>query len=566
MGQLEAKKFVRIQLENKKINELELNVNSNLDITRKKLKKLINFPFIFTDGENNEISIDDEFSSTLNDVLDGKNLYIKKRLKPREVLGEKLYSKNGLNFYLYPKANLLENKEKEAFTIMIIGETGVGKSTWIHSLLNYLEGIEIDENIRYLLFDEQQKQKEYEIKYGKKSLGSSVTDIPEIYQVGPTKLFDNQLQIIDTTGFGDTRGIDYDSKIIEDIHNLLEISKIEKINAICLIFKANETRAHDRLRYLLDKLFSLFGKDVKNNFIIIFTFVDSLSYIPIKDVLKNENLSFYKIFGDIKNLPTFYFNNKAYFESDKNFYYNMYEKNTINFQDFFYYLSYLRPSSLDITKKILKKRIKIRRRITEIYINSNHIISEISSFFNENKILNDKKKSILEHINSPYVLYCKYHNNICHKNCKGSKLCSHFCYNNRCNLCNCNNSEHRYIMIYDYKREKEYNINLIKEINMNDGESTKTINRLYHFLMNSIETLLNLILKNIEINDISLKKDDVNIKNEYIQNTLNEIVKRRNKITDFLKEILPNLENIDHKGKEDIIYNFINKLGCEEVI
>ena len=435
MGQLEAKKFVRIQLENKKINELELNVNSNLDITRKKLKKLINFPFIFTDGENNEISIDDEFSSTLNDVLDGKNLYIKKRLKPREVLGEKLYSKNGLNFYLYPKANLLENKEKEAFTIMIIGETGVGKSTWIHSLLNYLEGIEIDENIRYLLFDEQQKQKEYEIKYGKKSLGSSVTDIPEIYQVGPTKLFDNQLQIIDTTGFGDTRGIDYDSKIIEDIHNLLEISKIEKINAICLIFKANETRAHDRLRYLLDKLFSLFGKDVKNNFIIIFTFVDSL-----------------------------------------------------------------------------------------IYINSNHIISEISSFFNENKILNDKKKSILEHINSPYVLYCKYHNNICHKNCKGSKLCSHFCYNNRCNLCNCNNSEHRYIMIYDYKREKEYNINLIKEINMNDGESTKTINRLYHFLMNSIETLLNLILKNIEINDISLKKDDVNIKNEYIQNTLNEII------------------------------------------
>ena len=224
MGQLEAKKFVRIQLENKKINELELNVNSNLDITRKKLKKLINFPFIFTDGENNEISIDDEFSSTLNDVLDGKNLYIKKRLKPREVLGEKLYSKNGLNFYLYPKTNLLKNKEKEAFTIMIIGETGVGKSTWIHSLLNYLEGIEIDENIRYLLFDEQQKQKEYEIKYGKKSLGSSVTDIPEIYQVGPTKLFDNQLQIIDTTGFGDTRGIDYDSKIIEDIHNLLEIS------------------------------------------------------------------------------------------------------------------------------------------------------------------------------------------------------------------------------------------------------------------------------------------------------------------------------------------------------
>ena len=61
----------------------------------------------------------------------------------------------------------------------------------------------------------------------------------------------------------------------------------------------------------MDKLFSLFGDDVKPNFIIIFTFVDNFNDFPIIKVLKNENMNFSKIFGNIKNLPIFSFNNKT---------------------------------------------------------------------------------------------------------------------------------------------------------------------------------------------------------------------------------------------------------------
>jgi ABC-type phosphate transport system ATPase subunit len=42
---------------------------------------------------------------------------------------------------------------------MVFGETGVGKSTWIHALLNYKENIKIEENVRHLLFDEKEMQK-----------------------------------------------------------------------------------------------------------------------------------------------------------------------------------------------------------------------------------------------------------------------------------------------------------------------------------------------------------------------------------------------------------------------
>ena len=38
---------------------------------------------------------------------------------------------------------------------MVIGETDVGKSTWIHCFINYLQGIELEEKYRYYLFDEK---------------------------------------------------------------------------------------------------------------------------------------------------------------------------------------------------------------------------------------------------------------------------------------------------------------------------------------------------------------------------------------------------------------------------
>lgn len=495
MGQLYLPKLVRIQYNNKTIKEIEINVKSNLKIAREKLKKYINFPFVFVDDSSNEISLDDEILYILDDILDGKNLYIKKKFKKRQILGEIIDSKNDLNFYLFPNVDLSETQKKEAFNIMVVGETGVGKSTWINALLNYLEGIEIDENIRFLLFDEKQKRKEYEKKYRIKYLGESETDTPEIYEIGPTKPFDNSLQIIDTPGFGDTRGSNYDNKIIKDIKNLLETSKIERIHAICLVLKATETRAHLRLIDIFYNLFSLFGENLKKNFVIILTFSDFSSNAPIIDILKNDKLPFNEIFGDIKNLPIFYFNNNVYFNSNRKYIkeYLDIEKNDMNFKDFFYYLSRLQPSSLEDTKKIFRNKIKIREQINDIYINTKKIISEINS-------------------NKKYNLYTSYN--------------SYFFYNNH------------------YKTEEYIKFN----------------NRLYYSLMTFIETFQKLILKNRKIIEISLIKEDVNIKNLYVHKVLKEIIKDKNKITDFIEHILPELDKINQKEKEDIVHNFLVKL------
>ena len=114
---------------------MELNIDSKLSNARRKLTNIIDFPFVFLDEENNDISPKDELSNTLNDILDGKKLYVKRKIKQRKILGDKIDTINNLDLYLYPNINIDDLEEKNCFNIMVIGETGVGKSTWINCLL-----------------------------------------------------------------------------------------------------------------------------------------------------------------------------------------------------------------------------------------------------------------------------------------------------------------------------------------------------------------------------------------------------------------------------------------------
>lgn len=55
------------------------------------------------------------------------------------------------------------------------------------------------------------------------------------------------------TGFEDTRGIEYNNKIIKDIKNFLETYYIYDIKPIYFIFKTLETRVIDKFKYIFRK-------------------------------------------------------------------------------------------------------------------------------------------------------------------------------------------------------------------------------------------------------------------------------------------------------------------------
>jgi len=82
-------KSLKIDLDGKDIIRKDLDVNSSLTDTRKKLSELIPFPFVFVDDEDNEINKELENNKNLCDILDGKNLIIKKGSKNEKNIGKK---------------------------------------------------------------------------------------------------------------------------------------------------------------------------------------------------------------------------------------------------------------------------------------------------------------------------------------------------------------------------------------------------------------------------------------------------------------------------------------------
>ena len=445
-------KSLKIDLDGKDIIRKDLDVNSSLTDTRKKLSELIRFPFVFVDDEDNEINKELENNKNLCDILDGKNLIIKKEVKIRKILGKKISSKGKLDYYLYPQFKLTADQEDCSTNILVIGETGVGKSTWIHALLNYIQGIQIEENVRYKIFDQTELRKRYEKKYGKqfgeKQAGSSDTDEPDIYNIIPNdeySPYENPIRIIDTAGFGDTRGKEYDEKIRDDIRKMFESSNIESLNAVCLIFKGTETRSHERTKDIFDKLFSLFGKDIRNNIIIIFTFANSSTdAMTAITTLKDKSSPFYQIMGDIEQIPHFFFNNIAYFSDERENYYNAFEQNTLSFSKFFNCIRILKRISLESTREVIRDRNQIRGSISNLTDRLNNIIKNTILSTQKQRHLSQKQKDmdaitpeddvdIIEKTyeyyeleeetvncsNGWYVLYCDKHEYVCHKNCRG---------------------------------------------------------------------------------------------------------------------------------------------------
>ena len=133
---------------------------------------------------------------------------------------------------------------------MILGETGVGKSTWINAIANYLRFTSLDDAAvnqasemislipsRFMFMDQNVKQ---EILIGnpddneKLVVGKSATQGPKEYQF---KVDNVTINLIDTPGIGDVDGIDADRRNFDSI--LTFLSNYEKLHAVCVLLKPN---------------------------------------------------------------------------------------------------------------------------------------------------------------------------------------------------------------------------------------------------------------------------------------------------------------------------------------
>ena len=202
--------------------------------------------------------------------------------------------KHGLLFIKYNNAILTQilnslRMVKET-NILILGETGVGKSTWINAIANYLDFSALDdarmaEDMKVLIPSQFSYTSEtgsmHEISVGSKSTneilkaGQSATQGPKAY-----KFFigNHVINLIDTPGIGDVRGLEQDEKNFENI--LAHLSYYDEIHGICILLKPNDSRLTVTFRFCITELLTHLHKSAAENIIFCFTNARSTFYRP----------------------------------------------------------------------------------------------------------------------------------------------------------------------------------------------------------------------------------------------------------------------------------------------
>ncbi|EDR27868.1 hypothetical protein, conserved [Entamoeba dispar SAW760] len=451
----------------------KLNKNSYLSDIRKEIENIKNIPkdFMFKDKEGYEIQKDEEQSLKLSDILYDNKINITIEVsntssndltdlsEPNAPIEGSIRLKNHeegkLKIYLYPNEPFNSKDESDAIAILVIGQTGSGKTTLLNSFVNALYGIKITDDFRYIIINEDNLKQSGDQS---KSQTSEVT----IYNIKRTKKAP-PIKIIDTPGFGDTRGMEYDKVITNQIKKAFE-TKVLDLNAICFVAQSSNPRLTASQKYILDNIINLFGKDVKKNFIAMLTFSDGETP-KILCSLQSKDCVFSTIIPEIDK-PWYLKFNCLYIYKDNTenpLTQNFWELSMKNFDEFIKKVKKLPRTSLEKSRDVLKSREQIKTEIEGLRISLNNGLSKMNNIknveeqidLNREKINKNKDYKILTPVRIPilvdlkpgeYVTNCLYCHKTCHYPCyiKGDikKGCSCIGANGYCNVCGCHYIQH----------------------------------------------------------------------------------------------------------------------------
>lgn len=238
---------------------------------------------------------------------------------------------HGLDTYSYRSTELYSRLESmpppNELNILILGETGVGKSTFINAFINYLTYDTLDEalktpNLNWVIpcsFAIQLPDKKTNAFIQKKITvgndadehggfkGQSATQKATAYSI---YVQDQLVRLIDTPGMGDTRGPEQDRKNMSDVLSVLR--SYDNIHGIIILLKPNNPRLNFMFRFVIQELLGQLHRSAARNMVYAFTNTRGSNFTPGDSYVPLENLLF-----EFKNvLPTLSQSNVYCFDSE----------------------------------------------------------------------------------------------------------------------------------------------------------------------------------------------------------------------------------------------------------
>jgi len=273
---------------NKSINETQKNKD------RIQEEKSSKFPNYLNNNLKNFTSNKKDSNNNHEGFKIGKLINGKHPIYGSKKIEENSDDDNTLYIYDYP-LNIEYSSNEETISILFIGQSGSGKSTFINAYVNHLLGITSDDNIRYkLILGDARKENDQT---------QSQTDSITVYNVRSLKYNNKLFKLIDTPGAGDTRNdneqessnINKDKKEKEflEMYNKLFSQEMYQLNSIVFVVKSSENRKNEFQKKIIKNITNLFAHDIGENCLSILTHTDSDSIKP--DAVKLiENIDIFK--------------------------------------------------------------------------------------------------------------------------------------------------------------------------------------------------------------------------------------------------------------------------------
>ncbi|KAM0514854.1 hypothetical protein ACHAPE_006530 [Trichoderma viride] len=253
------------------------------------------------------------------------------RYRPANAVFKCLDPAHGASYFTYEDHEIIleayEYQDFAQYNILLLGESGVGKSTFINALMNYMQFETLDEALQTpdlqwaipsaFKYTETNKKKfetvtvtvGEETKAQRHSLdGETATRSCVTYVLHLNGL---TLRLIDTLGIGDARSLQQDKDNVQGI--LQALKSVENISTILFLMKPDLSRFGQIFNFGMTELLSHLHKETSQNIVFGFTSSRSTNYslgdagIPLQKFLKDKRID---IAVDYDNI--FFFDSEAF--------------------------------------------------------------------------------------------------------------------------------------------------------------------------------------------------------------------------------------------------------------